>query len=204
MTRSDYAVASVDNENVTSIEINRYIAGIGKWVNDYISPKRGFEPYLISFMFKLALLKSGSIDQQMRDEISRVYARFLTECIRYPWSEHNRHNRPILIACPDWPVWKRNKKDQLHFLPWEGVHWSSILLVPPWNKLKVGVKDHFETTKRKSYIRAGLPLSRIHVEHISYQPALATEYVLKSLRLRRCTRDDLLILPFSESERPGS
>jgi hypothetical protein len=202
MIESNNAVASVDNTQLSSTEINRYIAGIGQWVNEYVNPKRGFEPYLITFMFKLALLKNVSKDQQMRDEISRVYARFLTECVRYPWSERNRNNRPILIACQDWPVWKKNKKDQIKLLPWEGAHWGGILLVPPWIKLKVGVKDHFETVKRKAYIRAGLPMSRIHVEHISYQPALATEYALKSLRLRRCGIDDLLILPFSESERP--
>jgi hypothetical protein len=196
MINNSNAVASVD----ASVDINRYIGGFGRLVEDYI--RRGYEPYLMSFMFKLAMLENRSKDQQMREEVSRVYSRFLTECLRYPWSKNNLHNRPVLIACPDWPVWKRNKQDQIKALPWEGAHWGGVLLVPPRNDLNVGVKDHFETVKRKSYVRAGLPLSRIHVQHISYQPGLATEYALKSLRRRRCGFDDLLIFPLSKSERP--
>jgi hypothetical protein len=196
MNDNNNAVASVD----ASVDINQYIEGFCQIVEDHI--KRGYEPYLMTFMFKLAVLESRSKDQQMRGEISRVYSRFLTECLRYPWSKHNLGNRPVLIACPDWPVWKRNKQDQIKVLSWEGAHWGGILLVPPKNDLNVGVKDHFETVKRKAYVRAGLPLSRIHVEHISYQPGLATEYVLKSLARRRCDIDDLLIFPLSRSERP--
>ena len=163
--------------------------------------KRGFEPYMLTFMFRLAMLRPGSKGQKMREEISRVYARFLTECVRNPWSEGSQGNRPVLIACEDWPVWKRNKKERLLLLPWEGAHWGSILLVPPWNRLKNGVKDHFENYKRTAYVRTGLPLSRIHVEHISYQLGLAVEYTFKSLHQRKCSFDDLLILPFSSSER---
>jgi hypothetical protein len=196
------AVASVD-DHLSSVEIARYIAGLGQWVNDYISPKHGFEPYMVTFMFRLATLKRGLKDQQMREEISRVYSRFLTECVRNPWSQRNRDNRPILIACQDWPVWKKKKKERLVLLPWEGAHWGSILLVPPWHRLKTGLKNHFETSKRTAYIRPGLPLSRIHVEHIDYQPRLATDYVMKSIERRRCSIDDILILPFSQSERPA-
>ena len=187
-------VASVD----ASAEIAQYIEGLCQIVADHIT--RGFEPYMLTLMFKLAMLNGSS--QQMSREVNRVYSRFLTECVRNPWSEHNLDNRPVLIACPDWPVRKRYKQDQIKRLPWEGVHWNGILLVPPRNRLKVGVKDHFETVNRKAYVRAGLPLSRIHVEHISYQLRLATEYVLKSLARRRCTPDDLVICPHSTSERP--
>jgi hypothetical protein len=196
MINNENAVASVD----ASAYINRYIDGLGRLVQDHIA--QGYEPYLMTFMFKLGMLENQSTDQQMRGEVSRVYSRFLTECLRYPWSKHNVGNRPILIACPDWPVWKRNKQDQIKVLPWEGAHWGGILLVPPKNDLNVGVKDHFETVKRKAYIRAGLPLYRIHVEHISYRPSLATAYALKSLARRRCSFDDLLIFPLSKLERP--
>jgi hypothetical protein len=200
MTRHNKAIASV-NDVISSAEINRYIGGIGQMVTDYI--ERGFEPYMVTFMFKLAMLESGSKDQQMLDEINRVYGRFLTECVRNPWSERNQDNRPVLIACQDWPVWKKNKKDRLLSLPWEGAHWGSILLVPPWNRLKNGLKDHFDTYKRHVYVRPGMPLSRIHVQHIDYQPRLAVEYTLKSLVRRKCSLGDLLILPFSRSERPN-
>jgi hypothetical protein len=137
MTRNNKAIASVD----ASVDINLYIESMGQLVQDHI--KRGFEPYMITFMFKLAMLNGRS--QQMLEEINRVYSRFLTECVRCPWSKHNVDNRPVLIACPDWPVRKRYKQDQIKALPWEGAHWHGILLVPPKNRLKVGVKEHFET-----------------------------------------------------------
>ena len=101
------------------------------------------------------------------EEVNRVYSRFLTECVRYPWSKRNMDNRPVLIACPDWPVRKRYKQDQMKMLPSEGANWHGILLVPPRNRLNAGVKEHFETENRKAYVRVGLPLSRIHVEPIS-------------------------------------
>lgn len=201
MIESKRAVASVD-EVISSADINRYIDGIGQMVTEYV--KQGFEPYMVTFMFRLVMLEFGTKDQQMRDEVCRVYARFITECVRNPWSERNGHNRPVLIACQDWPVWKRDKADRLLSLPWEGAHWGSILLVPPRVRLKNGVKDHFETYKRHVYIRPGMPLSRINVEHIDYQPRLAVEYTLKSLARRKCSMDDLLILPLSRSERPSS
>jgi hypothetical protein len=188
------AVASVD----ASIDVSQYIEGLCQLVEDHIN--RGFEPYMITFMFKLAMLNGRF--QQMGNEVNRVYSRFLTECVRCPWSKHNVHNRPVLIACPDWPVRKRYRQDQIKMLPWEGAHWNGILLVPPKNRLTVGVKDHFETVNRRGYVRPEMPLSRIHVEHISYQPQLATEYVLKSLTRRRCSPDDLVVCPFSRSERP--
>lgn len=203
MTESKHAVASVDRA-ISSSEINRYIAGVGQMVTDYIGPKRGFEPYIVTFMFKLGSLSPGFKDRQMRDEVCRVYARFLTECVRNPWSVHNKDNRPILIGCQDWPVWKKEKKDRLLQLPWEGAHWGSILLVPPRVRLKNGVKDHFETYKRDAYVRPNFPLSRIHVQHIDYRPRAVVEYTLKSLAHRRCGPDDLLILPFSQSERPAN
>ena len=122
---NDNAVASVD----ASEDINLYVQGFGRIVDDHI--KRGFEPYMITFMFKLAMLSGQS--QQMAAEINRIYSRFLTECVRNPWSKNNLLNRPVLIACPDWPVRKRYKQDQIKALPWEGAHWHGILLVPPKN-----------------------------------------------------------------------
>lgn len=172
---------------------------------DYIDPKRGFEPYMLTFMFKLSQLQGVANEHKnhsMRHEIERVYSRFLTECVRYPWSERNKNSRPILIACQDWPVPKPGKQaKKINRMPWEGAHWGSILLLPPRNRLKRGVKDHFEIHRRDSYVRPGSLLSRIHVEHITYNPEIAVAYTFKSLARRRCGSDDLLILPVSRAER---
>ena len=51
---NDNAVASVD----ASEDINLYVQGLCRVVEDHI--KRGFEAYMISFMFKLAMLTGSN------------------------------------------------------------------------------------------------------------------------------------------------
>jgi hypothetical protein len=58
------AVASVD----ASIDVSQYIEGLCQLVEDHIN--RGFEPYMITFMFKLAMLNGRF--QQMGNEVNRV------------------------------------------------------------------------------------------------------------------------------------
>jgi hypothetical protein len=185
---------------VASVDINRNIDALGEWVTMIV--KEGFEPYMIGFMFRLSSLNTHS-DQIMKSEIRRVYARFLTENVRYPWSKNNIGNRPILVACPDWPVFKWKTTAKPIYLPHEGVHAGRILLVPPRNDLKHGVKDHFETVKRKAYVHSGLPLSRIHIQHMDDSYARVVDYSFKSLKRRRCTSADIIVLPDSQSERPS-
>jgi hypothetical protein len=187
---------------VASVDINRNIDALAEWVTMYV--KEGFEPYMISFMFRLSLLKTsaGCRSQIIENEIRRVYSRFLTENVKYPWSKGNAGNRPILVACPDWPVLKWKTTAKPIYLPHEGAHAGGILLVPPRNNLKNGVKDHFETVKRKAYVHSGLPLSRIHIQHMDHTYGRVVDYTFKSLKRRRCTRADLIVLPDSQSERP--
>ena len=106
----------------------------------------------------------------MENEIRRVYARFLTENVRYPWSKGNVGNRPILVACPDWPIFKWKKTSKPIDLPHDGVHAAGILLVPPRNNLKNGVKDHFETVKRDAYVprAVGAPRSPLANSYPTY------------------------------------
>jgi hypothetical protein len=190
-----------NNSNVASVDINRYIDGLEEMVEMYVN--EGFEPYMIGFMFRLSLLNKSASGQIIESEIRRVYSRFLTEIVRYPWSKGNIGNRPILIACRDWPVGKGKKAGNPICLPHEGVHAGGILLVPPRNNLKTGVKDHFEAVKRKAYVRRGFPLSRIHIQHMDHPYGRAIDYSFKSLKRRRCTFADVIFLPDSQSERPN-
>ena len=74
MFNNDHGVASVD--------ISRYIDGLGKWVEMYV--KDGYEPYLIRFMFRLPSLHILDSRQQIKSEVKK-----------------NRENRPlgILRSC---------------------------------------------------------------------------------------------------------
>jgi hypothetical protein len=188
-------------ERVASADINRYIDGLGEMVNRFITA--GFEPYMISFMFRLSPSNVAPSPRMITNEIDRVYSRFLTEAVRYPWSKANADNRPILIACADWPVFKWKRISGSIYLPHEGIHAGGILLVPPRNNLKTGVKDHFETVKRKAYVRPGLLLSRVYIQHMDHSYEVVVDYSFKSLKRRRCTFDDLIVMPKSRSERPS-
>jgi hypothetical protein len=78
--------------------------------------------------------------------------------------------------------------------PKNGLHFAGVLLIPPFNRLKRGVKEHFEVEQR-IYIRPGFPLQRIHIEHIRTTPKRAVDYTFKALKKGRVGPDDLLILP---------
>ena len=189
------------NSYVASVDINRYIDGLEEMVEMYVN--EGFEPYMIGFMFRLSLLNKSASGRIIESEIRRVYSKFLTEVVRYPWSKSNIGNKPILVACRDWPVGKGKKAGKPIYLPHEGVHAGGFLLIPPRNNLKHGVKDHFETVKRNAYVRRGLPLSRIHIQHMDHPHGRTIDYSFKSLKRRRCTFDDVIYLPDSQSERPS-
>jgi hypothetical protein len=181
-----------NKSDVASEDIRKMVQGYMQFVEQYVGD--GFEPYLISFMFKMRMMNSRVLSEQIRGEIERVFKRFITEVVREPRAKRNKHNRPILIGCPDWPVPKSLKKQILIHLPWEGVHAGGVLLIPPVNRLKRSVKDHFEEHRRHVYIRRDLPLSRIFVQYIGSDPGYVMDYALKSLKKRRCAPDELFLL----------
>jgi hypothetical protein len=135
----------------------------------------------------------------MESEVRRVYGRFITEIIRNPWSKNNLDKRPVLIGCPDWPVYK-SAKHKRHRMVGSGIHFGSVLLVPPFNRLKTGVKAHFNQ-RRDAYVRPDNRLQQIHIRHIEGDIDRVVDYSFKALMKRRCDLDDLLVLPYSKSER---
>ncbi len=123
-----------------------FILGMIQLSEQYV--RRGYVPYMITFMFPFG--QDGSPAQLLviNYEVARVYTRFLTEVVRRSKSDHGRSIRPILIGCSDWYVYKRRVKARNSTGHPTGVHAAGILLVPPRNRLRTGVKDHFESAKR--------------------------------------------------------
>ena len=195
--------ASRDTE-ISSVDLHAHVNSYGQWAETLIA--NGFSAYITSYMFKLGMISKLANEENkrcsaiMEEEIKRVFTRFLTECVRNPRSEKNQGNLPILFGCQDWPVPKNNKADRFLVLPHEGAHWGSILFIPPRVRLKTGVPYHFEYHRRAAYIRPERPLSRIHVEPITYRPSQAVGYTLKSVLRRKIGVDDLLVLPRARSE----
>jgi hypothetical protein len=192
MTRNSYQFASVD--------LVRYIDGLATMVRHYV--KQGYEPYILTFQFRSLPDSDQASKDAMAREVERVYARFLTEVVRNPWSERNANSRPVFIGCPDWPVHKK-KHRRLFTDAQSGIHFAGILLLPPFNRLKAGVKHHFQD-KRSAYIRRPHRLSSIHVEHVDTDVEKVVEYSFKALKHRRCHFDDIMVLPKSRSERKAA
>ena len=70
----------------------------------------GWQPYLITFMFKRLPGNKSSVIKQMRDEIERVYATLVTRVVRKPRSPKSADRLPVLIGFADLPVPKREKE----------------------------------------------------------------------------------------------
>jgi hypothetical protein len=189
MQRNDNQVALAD--------INNYIDGLSELVTHHI--KNGFEPYIATFLFRSLPTSDVASKGIMAEEITGVYGRFLTEVIRNPWSEKNQTNRPIFIGCPDWPVPKGKRGKLKQQVGTSGIHFAGVLLIPPVNRLKRGIVDHFEQ-KRSAYIWPDRRLERIHIEHIGDDVDRVVSYTFKSLRRRRCEIDDVVLLPHSRAE----
>ena len=188
---------SARDRNITQ-EFSGYdlINAYESWVADYV--KKGWNPYLVSFMFKSINGSERAIKVKMEDEIDRVYSTFITHVVRNPNSESASDKRPILIAVPDLPVYKREKKTPLCLSTINnGLHSHGILLIPPKSRLRVGPEDHFEA-ERHRYIRGSL--LKIDVRRIDTNVEYTTGYGLKYLKRGPTTFDDVVIFPKAQSE----
>jgi hypothetical protein len=192
MNRNDYEFASVDT--------NQYIDALAVLIKDHV--KRGFKAYMLTFMFRSLPMSERASKQAMINEVMRVYGRFLTATVRYPWSKRNTNNRPIFIGCPDWPVPKAIKH-KLYTDAQSGIHFAGILLVPPITRLSTSVMRHFKA-KRDTYIRSPGALARIHLKRVKHGIDRTTAYSFKAIKRRKCYVDDILVLPMARSERSAA
>ena len=71
--------------------------------------------------------------------------------------------------------------------------------MPPRSRLPTPVDEHFRQ-QQALYVRDRSKLDRIDVRPIKHTIELATDYVLKSVRRRRFTTDDVLLLPRALAE----
>ena len=158
----------------------------------------GWGAYFITFMFNQLRGNVRSINDQMQTQIEFVYASFLTRLYRRPKAFGLAH--PILIACPDFPVPKHEKKPLREIVTNGGLHYHGVLLVPPQkSRLKVSVPQHF-ADNQSYYVREQI-LNRILVDQITHDVYRATDYTLKGMKTGRLQGNEtLLILPKTRSE----
>jgi hypothetical protein len=185
-----------NSQRVASVDTDTYIEGITELIRT--NATNGFEPYIATFLFRSLPASENASKNIMAEEITAVYGRFITEVVRNPWSGRNQTNRPIFIGCPDWPVFKGQRGRLKQQIGTSGIHFAGILLIPPINRLKMGIVDHFEH-KHRVYTGAGRHLERIHIQHLDDNIPRTVDYTFKSLKRRRCEIEDVLLLPYSKA-----
>jgi len=176
--------------NVASVDTQQYISELCEMIR--IRVRKGYEPYIMTFMFKHLPSNDHAAKSVMNAEISRVFRRFRTEVHRNPKSAFHRRQPLILLSCPDWPTLKSKKRQSLPSVQTSEIHSAGMLLIPPGNRLKCGIKEHFRIMAA-SYIRPNKPLARVHLKHVDTAPAYASDYTFKSVKSGRCSIDDLTI-----------
>jgi hypothetical protein len=160
----------------------------------------GWTAYLLTFKFHPISGNPSSVRHQMHDDVERVYSRFVTRVVRNPRSPSSIGSLPILIACADLPVHKHGKRLTPEVTINRGLHYHGLLLVPPRSRLTVTADVHF-TDDHDGYVISGKPLADLHVTPVTDDPWYVVDYVMKSVKNRRVSYDDaVLVLPRTSSE----
>ncbi|MDR7039171.1 hypothetical protein J2X36_003944 [Methylobacterium sp. BE186] len=169
-----------------------------QWVDELVSDM-GMTPYFMNFMFKeLNKSQTASLAIMMR-EVERVYATLATRIVRNPSGRHAHRKLPIWIACPDYPIYKR-ERDNVSFQHLnEGLHVNSVSLFHPGTRMQTSIDDHFDEDP-SLYVRPETPLARVHIRPITEDAGNVAGYALKSIKTGRSTFADVLILPKTRSE----
>jgi hypothetical protein len=186
------SVDYVDDRRV----IQNTLAGYAQFAAQRVAD--GWQPQLATLMFSHLPGKPNAVLAQMFDEAERVYRTFVTRVVRRPLATRSVGDLPIMITAPDFPVGKTNKPLAQVVLN-DGLHLHAILLVPPRSRLPISAPEHFRQ-HQALYVRDRSRLDRIDVRPIENGIERAVEYVLKSLRRRRFSMDDLLLLPRALAE----
>ena len=177
---------------------HRLLTGFGEMVCGYVA--KGWQPFLITFMFNKLSGPPSAIISQMRNEVERVYSTFLTRVVRDPASPKSVGRLPILISSADLPVRKRSRPKLQEVSVNDGLHFNGVLLVPTVTRLRTTVEAHFNASPLL-YLKDRTFLDRIDVRPITSDPAYVTDYVFKSVKNNRLTYDDaVLVLPKAISE----
>lgn len=167
--------------------------------NDFVQSKvnAGWSVFLITFMYRPLSGNYLSKLHQMKGSIERLYSRLLTRLVRYP----SKSELPILIGMADFPVPKRRKKSSvMDVIINDGLHFHSILLIPPKSRLRTSLEKHLEENAA-IYLGSRRTIDRIDLKPITRGNLYAlTDYVFKSIRRGFSYNEHVLILPRAFSE----
>ena len=135
----------------------------------------------------------------MEREVERIYRTLLTRITRRP-KKTRLGELPILIGCPDSPVQKREARGRPPSqVPNAAVHYHFVLAVPSRSRLREPLDQHVQ--RNIDYYKGKIVLE-IHVTPVTDVEGRLADYVLKQLKRKTYTADDILVLPQHNSELP--
>jgi hypothetical protein len=170
---------------------------LAEWIEEYV--RDGWDPYLLTFMFRQLGGSNSGVARQMEREVERVYTTFVTHVVRRPRALSALGRLPIWWCSHDLPVHKRGKSSLRDASINGGRHMHAIALQPPWSRLREDLNVHFEE-ERHRYLRPGCALERIDVEAITHAAGYVAKYARKSVDRGRVAEATDLILPRALSE----
>jgi hypothetical protein len=159
--------------------------------------RHGWNAYLVTFMFNHIPGGSTVKLKMMQDSMCRFYSTLLTRVVRNPNSLSQLFNRPIMMAVPDYPVYKHKKVSLQDAKINDGLHFHALLAVPSESRLKQDVGSHVQQYSGL-YVKA--PIQRIHVDLIEAGNRRTIDYAMKSVKRQTCRWEDVLVLPKSPCE----
>jgi hypothetical protein len=177
-------------------ELKFYVASLARFIESRVIVD-GWNAYLMTFMFHPVPGSEQVKLQTMKDAVYRFYATFLTRVIRKPKSPFFADKRPLLFAAPDYPVPKHEKQSLPDLFINDGLHFHGILVVPHESRLRQDVITLLQCHSA-AYVKS--PLRRIDAELIEDNFRFVTDYVFKSIKRNRFSRDDEIILPKARTE----
>jgi hypothetical protein len=192
---------SMDTRFGRSEHARRLIAGYVGLLQQRVE-NDGWNPYLLTFMFRHLPGKKDTQLLSMEQAVLRFYSTLLTRIVRNPHSAFQQSQRPILIAVPDYPVFKHDKQKISDIAINDGLHMHAMLAVPWQSRMKEDIISHLQRYNRL-YVKD--PFKRINISEIEDNIGRVGDYVFKSIKTVRCSWDDIIVLPKDRSEiRPTS
>jgi hypothetical protein len=156
--------------------------------------------YLLTFLFRPLGKGQRATVLIMQRELELFYAKLLTRVIRHPKREANQGRLPILIAVPDSPVAKHHPTGTLaDVLQNNGIHFHGVMFVPKRSRIKGKLKRHVKENRR-IYAPPDGPFTTIDVRRVREPEGRLMDYLLKHIKRRTFSLDDILILPRSTTE----
>jgi hypothetical protein len=185
------AICGVDRTNRQNVE------GYTQLVLDRVD--NGWTCHLLTALFSQLPGPRSAVIHRMMDELHRVYSTFLTRIHRKPRTA-SPDELPILIGAADLPVNKRNRDSSPIVLCNDGLHFHSLLLVPPATRLGIPVEEHFRTNQ-VMYLGKQRLIEKLDVRRVADRYERVVDYVFKTVLRGRISYDEgILLLPRARQE----